>query len=83
MLLLLNSTPPELLNLDHFPEDLSILIGENGSGKSTMLNKLSQHFLTKQNKYEHLGNKDCTSHCEGIRNLLSHKRLTHKKVNRK
>jgi ABC-type cobalamin/Fe3+-siderophores transport system ATPase subunit len=42
----IDNIPPPLLNLDHFPEDVSILIGENGSGKSTLLNKLSKHFLS-------------------------------------
>lgn len=41
----LDNIPELLLNTEHFEEDVSILIGENGSGKSTTLNKLSKHFL--------------------------------------
>jgi predicted ATPase len=42
---MIENIPEQILNLDHFPEDVSILIGENGSGKSTLLNNLSKHFL--------------------------------------
>lgn len=42
---MIENIPKQILNLDHFPEDVSILIGENGSGKSTLLNNLSKHFL--------------------------------------
>jgi len=42
---MIENIPDQILNLDHFPEDVSILIGENGSGKSTLLNNLSKHFL--------------------------------------
>lgn len=44
---MIENVPDQILNLDHFPEDVSILIGENGSGKSTLLNNLSNHFLKK------------------------------------
>lgn len=42
-----DNIPNELKGLEHFPEDLSILIGENGSGKSTLLNGLSKFYLSK------------------------------------
>ena len=42
---MIENIPEQILSLDHFPEDVSILIGENGSGKSSLLNKLSKHFL--------------------------------------
>lgn len=42
---MIENIPDQILNLEHFPEDVSILIGENGSGKSTLLNNLSKHFL--------------------------------------
>lgn len=44
---MIENIPEQILNLDHFPEDVSILIGENGSGKSTLLNNLSKHFLSR------------------------------------
>ncbi len=44
---MIENIPIQILNLDHFPEDVSILIGENGSGKSTLLNNLSKHFLSR------------------------------------
>lgn len=37
--------PEGLLDKFHNSEDVSILIGENGSGKSTILNKLSYYYL--------------------------------------
>ncbi|MCW3104220.1 MAG: ATP-binding protein [Bacteroidetes bacterium] len=44
---MIDNIPQEILRTDHFPEDVSILIGENGSGKSTLLNNLSKHFLAR------------------------------------
>ena len=46
-IIMLDNVPQQILNVDHFPDDVSILIGENGSGKSTLLNNLSKHFLDK------------------------------------
>lgn len=42
---MIENIPQQILNLEHLPEDVSILIGENGSGKSTLLNNLSKYFL--------------------------------------
>lgn len=42
---MIDNIPSELLDTEQLPNDFSILIGENGSGKSFLLNKLSKHFL--------------------------------------
>jgi predicted ATPase len=39
--------PNDLLNLHDHEEDISILIGENGSGKSSMLNEVAKHFVAR------------------------------------
>jgi len=37
--------PSDLLNRVNYEDDISILIGENGSGKSSMLNEIAKYFL--------------------------------------
>lgn len=44
------SIPNELLNPEHSYEDISVIIGENGSGKSTMLNELMKHHAKYNSK---------------------------------
>ena len=39
--------PPELLTRDEHEDDISILVGENGSGKSSMLNEIGREFLRR------------------------------------
>src|SRR5688572_8321120 len=42
------STPRDLLHRADNEEDISVVIGENGTGKSTLLHELSEHFLAKK-----------------------------------
>src|SRR6218665_300454 len=52
----ISDIPDQLLNLEHFPNDVSVLIGENGSGKSTLLNTLSKYYLRRRKKVIALAN---------------------------